>query len=70
VDSVNNRTGERKVYVGDADVFLVYCHALKKCYKIPVTAEVKRTMTLRLESPKNGQTKGVRWAKDFEFMPS
>ena len=38
----------------------------QKCYLIPVT-ECSADKTLRLEPPKNGQIKGISFAKDYEL---
>ena len=38
-----------------------------KCYLIPVELSGNRSMSLRIEPPKNGNTRGVKWAKDYEL---
>jgi hypothetical protein len=64
--SSNNYTNQRKGYHGDADVFLVFCPETDKVYWIQVE-EVGASPYLRIEPTKNNQSKGVRWAKDYEL---
>jgi len=65
---VHTAGGGKKGYKGQADLFAVYCPELDKVFVIPVEAAPDRSCALRLESPKNRQTKGVRmaWNHDFE----
>ena len=37
------------------------------CYLIPVEICGNRSSSLRIDAPKNGQTKGIKWAKDYEL---
>jgi hypothetical protein len=65
--SVHRRGGIRRTYDGDVDFFGVYCPEMRSCYLIPIV-ELRgktRNASLRVDEPKNGQKKGVRWAKDF-----
>lgn len=58
--------GVRKPYLGDADLFAVYCPQNNKVYAIPVEKAPCTQMSLRLATPKNGQQTGIRMASDFE----
>jgi hypothetical protein len=55
----------RRGYLGDADIFLVYCPGTKGIYAVPVGDASLRQMTLRVEPAANSQVKGVRWASDY-----
>jgi hypothetical protein len=54
-------------YVGDAEVFLVYCHETRGLYAVPVSDAPTRYMYLRLEPTLNGQMQRIRWASDYEL---
>ena len=59
--SNTNRT-RRKFYTGEVDLFIVYCRENRRTYVIPAN-EVPRTgMYLRLDPPRNNQTKARRRA--------
>jgi hypothetical protein len=64
----SNRKGTRfRGYVGEVDLFIVYCPGNRGIYVIPA-AEVPATgMYLRVDPPLNGQDKRVRWARDYEL---
>jgi hypothetical protein len=68
--SVDSRSGDkviRKGYAGEADWFGVYCPANGKSYLVPVADVPSNGAALRLEPPRNGQQKHIRWAKDYEI---
>ena len=52
-------------YRGDVDLFGVYCPGTKQVYLVLIEDVPERTASLRVVPPKNGQTRGVRWAKDY-----
>ena len=54
-------------YQGDADLFLVYCRATGRIYAVPVDEAPTGYMYLRVDQPLNGQSRGVRWARDYEL---
>ena len=54
-------------YKGQADLFAVYCPDNDKLYMVPVDDVGGTKVHLRTECPKNKQTKGIKWAKDYEF---
>ena len=57
-----------KVYTEtDCDYFYLYCLENEMGYLYPVSNGRKSDVFLRLNIPKNNQTKGVNFAKDFEF---
>ena len=55
-------------YHGQADVFGVYCPELDKVYMVPVSHAPKRDCALRVDAPRNGQTKRIRLASDYELQ--
>lgn len=67
VCSNNWWSGTRRAYHGQVDLFLVYCPPNQKFYRVPVNLCGNNEMTLRIDPSKNGQTKNVKFAKDFEF---
>jgi PD-(D/E)XK nuclease superfamily protein len=54
-------------YRGAAELFGVYCSQTDGVYLVPVEAVGKRLGALRIEPTRNNQSKGVRWARDFEL---
>jgi hypothetical protein len=58
---------ERRGYKGQADYFAVYCPETEKVYLVPVNDVGETEVSLRIEPTKNGQSKTVRWAKDYEI---
>jgi hypothetical protein len=55
-------------YRNRADCFAVYSPHTEKIYMISVwDAPNASNMVLRLTAPKNNQSKGVKWAKDYEI---
>jgi PD-(D/E)XK endonuclease len=52
-------------YRGDVDLFGVYCAGTGQVYLVPIADVPEKAAYLRVEPPKNGQTRGVRWAKDY-----
>ena len=63
-----DKTGN--AYHGDADLFAVWVPTLGKCYVIPVNECGRAGVALRLTPAKNGQSKRVRLAADFELRPA
>lgn len=50
------------------DVFCVYCPDLDKCYYFK-TEDINVSLTLRISSPKNNQSKNIRFADDYVGVP-
>ncbi len=55
-----------RTYVGEVEFFGVYCPQLGRCYLVPA-AEVVTFGSLRVVSPRNGQSRGIRWASGYEL---
>lgn len=54
-------------YVGEVDLFAIYCPDNGIVYVLPASEVPTRGMHLRVDSPRNGQRKRVRWARDYEL---
>lgn len=68
VSTQSNSKGSKVVdYLSQIDIFLVYCPELDRVYRLPVEEVPCGKPYLRVDPPKNGQVRGVRWAKDFEL---
>ena len=58
----------RKRYTRDEiGYFAVYCDHTGKIYLVPVEDVTSTDGILRVEPTANNQTRGVRWAKDYEI---
>ncbi len=62
-----HRGAKKKTYHGCADVFGVYCPDNGMSYLVPVDGVSDRMCRMRVDVPKNNQTKGIRLAKDYEI---
>jgi hypothetical protein len=52
----------------EADALAAYCPATGCTYLLPISEVAGRSLVhLRLSAPKNNQTSGVRWARDYEL---
>jgi PD-(D/E)XK endonuclease len=55
----------------EIDYFGVYCRDTDAVYLVPIKDVGPHTSAyLRVEPAKNNQAKGVRWAMDYEALPS
>lgn len=54
-------------YMGDIEIFLVYCPETDQIYCVPVGEATTTTCTLRVDPTRNGQQRLVRWACDYEL---
>jgi hypothetical protein len=54
-----------KAYAGEADLFGVYSPELDQVFLVPVAEAPVRGCHLRLSPTRNGQAKGIRWARDY-----
>jgi hypothetical protein len=52
----------------EIDAFAAYCHDTKSCYFFELGDVAQNEMRLRVGPTRNNQAKGVRWAKDYEFV--
>ncbi|MBO0824177.1 MAG: hypothetical protein J2P27_10005 [Actinobacteria bacterium] len=57
-------------YRGDVDLFGVYCPSTGQVYLVPIEDVPERAAYLRVVPPKNGQTRCIRWAKDYVIWPT
>jgi hypothetical protein len=51
-------------YIGEIDYFGVYCPDVQSVYMVPIE-DARFRGCLRVDRPKNGQLKKMRWASDF-----
>src|SRR5580692_8541807 len=65
--SQTHRGRGKQGYKGQIELFAVYSPDLDKTYLVPVDVVGDRGAMLRISPAKNGQTKGVRFAADFEL---
>lgn len=65
--SMDRRSGTRRGYRGEVDLFGVWCSSLPdSVYLVPV-GDVPETMgQLRVDPPNSKQVKGIRWASEYE----
>jgi hypothetical protein len=54
-------------YVGDADLFLVFCPETERIYAVRVEESTAEYISLRVDPARNNQEKGIRWARDYEL---
>lgn len=66
--SYAHRKRPSKDYKGQIELFGVYVPKMDKVYLVPVNVVGTRCALLRLEKPKNCQSKNIRWAKDYELI--
>lgn len=52
----------------EVDLFCVYCPDTDECYYLNPD-EFRSSVSLRVEAPRNGQTKGIRLASEFRRVP-
>lgn len=61
-----SNTGNVSVdYRGEVDVFGVYSPELERVFVVPVGDVAARKGFLRIEAPRNGQHRKVRWAEPY-----
>ena len=60
-----HRGGRLRRYVGEIDLFGVYCADVDSVYLIPMAEISAWQWSLRVEPPRNGQCKKVRWASQY-----
>lgn len=68
--SKNWHRGTTQDYVGDADLFAVFCPANGHTYLVPVNEVGVAGAVLRLAPTRNGQSAGVRMAAAYEVVPA
>jgi PD-(D/E)XK endonuclease len=65
--NVTGKNRQNRHYRGQCDYFAVYNEKINRVYLVPVDQVSDARANLRLTTPKNNQTKNVRWAKDYEL---
>jgi hypothetical protein len=63
----NTRQTRTRGYAGEVDLFIVYCPDNRCVYAIPADEVPGCGMYLRIDPPRNRQSKRVRWARDYEL---
>jgi len=63
----NTRGTRTRSYEGQVDLFLVYCPDNETIYAIPAEEVPNTGMFLRIDPPRNHQSKRVRWAEEYEL---
>ena len=63
----NTSTTVFRSYLGEAELFLVYCPQNKRIYAVPVESAPSSLMYLRVAPTRNGQKDRIQWAKDYEL---
>jgi hypothetical protein len=64
---VNTRGVFTRGYAGEVELFLVFCHDNGRIYAVQVDDVPATDGWLRVDPPRNGQKKGIRWARDYEL---
>jgi hypothetical protein len=65
---VNTNANFTRDYVGEIDYFAVYCSATSNVYMVACdSATPTSVVALRIDAPRNGQLRRVRWAADHEI---
>ena len=62
-----NKNKSREYTKEDIDAFVVYDPFDGNLYKINVNETSKSHMSLRVNLTANGQTKGIKWARDYRI---
>jgi hypothetical protein len=62
-----DNTYQKEYTEEDIDVFVVYCPQNENLYAVDVEDAPNSSMSLRVEEPGNGQTKGINMAEDFRL---
>jgi len=68
--SVCSNGTRRQPYLGQVDAFAVFCPELRTTYLVPAEGLPIEMASLRVAPTRNGQSVGVRWARDFELTPN
>lgn len=63
--SCSNTANVPKGYRDEIDLFGVHSPDLDAVYLVPVADVPSRKGFLRLSPPRNGQARGIRWARDY-----
>ncbi|WP_041070289.1 group I intron-associated PD-(D/E)XK endonuclease [Thiolapillus brandeum] len=63
-----NGTHMRQVDKDEVDLYCIYCPDTDECYYLD-PKNYNRSVTLRVEAPKNNQARNVKLARDFRRVP-
>ncbi len=63
-----NGTHMQPVDKREVDIYCIYCPDTDECYYFN-PSEFKRSVTLRVEMPKNNQSKNIKLATDYKRVP-
>jgi len=63
-----NGTHMQAVDKREVDIYCIYCPDTDECYYFN-PSEFKRSVTLRVEMPKNNQSKNIKLATDYKRVP-
>lgn len=66
----SNTNNVPKAYTGEVDAFGAYSPDLGRSYLVPLEGLGESGCYLRLGPTKNNQSKGVRYAADYEIKPA
>jgi hypothetical protein len=61
--------GEWRTYEGKVDLIAIYCPETDRVYVISPDGLRAGSYYLRVDQPHNNQSKGIRWAVDYELKP-
>lgn len=64
---INTQGWLTRSYVGEAEIFLIYCPETERIYAVPVDEAPTSSASLRVDPSQNGQEDGIRWARDYEL---
>ena len=67
--SVRTNTTEilTRGYVGEIELFLVYCPGNDQIYAVPINDAPATICCLRVSPSRNGQKERIRWARDYQL---
>ena len=63
-----NGTHLRAIDKDEIDLYCIYCPDTDECYYFD-PADYNKSVTLRVEAPKNNQTKNVKFTADYRRVP-
>jgi hypothetical protein len=66
----NTKRAFRRNYIGEVDYIAAYCPENGRVYMVPCVDDTPDHMWLRVDPANNGQSKGIRWAAEYELERS
>ena len=67
-NSVTSDMKIKRIEKADVDLYCIYCPETDECYYLN-PKDYNRSVTLRVERPKNSQVTNVRFAADYRRVP-